>query len=83
MHDLLKISRHEIGALIRLNKLLEAYKCKNFTKALTMFLVLIFLSGMASGKRVETHIIVVSGKGPTQSIIILLKGSSKAGIGCK
>ena len=64
---------------------------KNFTKALTMFLVLTFLSGMASGKRVEAHIIVrryswpdlVLGKGPTQSIIILLKGSSKAGIGCK
>ena len=55
---------------------------KNFTRALTMFLLLIFLSGMASGKRVEAHIIVrrysspdlVLGKGPTQSIIILLKG---------
>ena len=60
---------------------------KNFTRALTMFLVLIFLSGMASGKRLEAHIIVRRyswpdsglGKGPTQSIIILLKGSSKAG----
>ena len=56
-----------------------------------IFFVLIFLSGMASGKRIEAHIIVrryswpglVLGKGPTQSIIILLKGSSKAGIGCK
>ena len=46
---------------------------------------------MASGKRVEAHIIVrryswpdfVLGKRPTQSIIILLKGSSKAGMGCK
>ena len=64
---------------------------KNFTRALTMLLVLIFLSGMASGKRVEAYIIMrryswpdlVLGKGPTQSIIILLKGSSKAGIGCK
>ena len=64
---------------------------KNFTKALTIFFVLIFLSGMASGKHVEAHIIVrryswpdlVLGKGPTESIIILLKGSSKAGIGCK
>ena len=64
---------------------------KNFTKALTIFFVLIFRSGMASGKRVEAHIIVrryalpdfVLGKGPTQSIIILLKGSSKAGMGCK
>ena len=46
---------------------------------------------MAYGKRVEAHIIMrryslpdfVLGKGPTQSIIILLKGSSKAGMGCK
>ena len=46
---------------------------------------------MASGKRVEAHIIVrryswpdlVLGKGPTHSIIILLKGSSKAGMGYK
>ena len=64
---------------------------KNFTSALTIVLVLIFLSGMASGKRVESHIIVkrywqpdfVLGRGPTQSIMILLKGSSKAGMGCK
>ena len=56
-----------------------------------MFLVLIFQSKMASGKHVEAHIIVrryswpdlVLGKGPTQSIITLLKGSSKAGMGCK
>ena len=49
-----------------------------------------FLKGIASGKRVEAHIIVnkysepdlVFGKGPTQSIIIRLKGSSKAGMGC-
>ena len=58
---------------------------KNFTRALTMFLVLIFLSGMASGKCVEAHINVrryswpdlVLGKGPTQSIIILLKVHQK------
>ena len=62
---------------------------KNFTKSLTIFLVLIFLSGMASGKRVEAHIIVRSyswpdlGKGPTQSVIFQLKGSLKAGMGCK
>ena len=56
-----------------------------------MVLVLIFLRGIVSGKRVEAHIIVrrysqpdlVLGRGPTQSIIILLKGSSKAGMGCK
>ena len=49
------------------------------------------MSGMASGKRVEAHILVkiywqpdfVVGRGPTQSIIIMLKGSSKAGMGCK
>ena len=91
MHDLLKNSRHEIWALVRLNRLWEAYKCKkNFTRAFTMFLVLIFLSGMASGKRVEHTLLwgyswpdLLSGKGSTQSIIILLNGSSKAGIGCK
>ena len=55
-----------------------------------MVLVLIFLKGIASGKRVEAHIIVkryslpdlVFGNGPTQSIMNLLKGSSNAGIGC-
>ena len=31
---------------------------KNLTKALTMVLVLIFLKGIVSGKRVEPHIIV-------------------------
>ena len=48
-----------------------------------------FLKEIASGKGVEVHIIVkrysfpdlVRGKGPTQSTNILLKGSSKAGIG--
>ena len=57
----------------------------NLTKALTIIFVLIFLSGMASGKRVEAHIIVrrsswpalVLGKGPTHSIIILLKSHQK------
>ena len=64
---------------------------KNLTRALTIVLVLMFLKGMTSGKRVEAHIIVkiysdsdlVLGKGPTQSVMILLNGSSKAGIGCK
>ena len=64
---------------------------KNLTKALTMVLVLIFLKGIASGKRVEAHIIVkryslpdlVFGNGSTQSIMILLKGSSNAGFGCE
>ena len=45
-----------------------------------------FLKGIASGKRVEVHITVkrysfpdfVRGEGPTQSLSILLKGSSKA-----
>ena len=47
-----------------------------------MDLVFIFLSGIALGKRVEAHIIVKRyslpdlglGRGPTQAIIILLKG---------
>ena len=64
---------------------------KNFTSALTIVLVLIFLSGIASGKRVEAHMIVkrywqhdfALGRGPTQSIIILLNGSSKAEMCCK
>jgi len=62
---------------------------KNLIRALTIVGVLIFLSGIASGKRVDVHMIVnkyafpvlVFGKGPTQSIRTLLKGSSKAGIG--
>ena len=48
------------------------------------------LKGVVSGKRVEAHIIIrrysfpdlVFGNEPTQSIMILLKGSSNAGIGC-
>ena len=65
----------------------------NFIRALiTCFvLVLIFLSEIASGKRVEAHIIAkrywqpdfVLGNGPTQSMIIIQNGSSNAGIGCK
>ena len=63
---------------------------KNLTKGLTMVFVLIFLKGIASGKRVEAHIIVkryslpdlVFGDGSKQSIMIMLKGSSNAGIGC-
>ena len=39
-----------------------------------------FRNGIASGKRVDAHIIV-NNNGPTQSVITLLKGSSKAGIG--
>ena len=66
-------------------------KVKNFIRALTMVLALMFLKGIASGNLVEAHIIVsrnsfpdlVFGNGPTQSIMTLLKGSSKAGIGCK
>ena len=62
---------------------------KNLVKALTMDLVLIFLRGMASGNRVQAQMIVnrywlavlILGRGPTQSMIILLNGSSKAGIG--
>ena len=47
--------------------------------------------GIASGKRVERHMIVsrywlpdlVLGRGPTQSIIISLNGSLQAGIGLR
>ena len=63
---------------------------ENLTKTFTMDCVLIFLKGIASGKRFEAHIIVkrysfsdlVFGNGLTQSIMILIKGSSNAGIGC-
>ena len=64
---------------------------KNLVKAFTTVAALMFLKGMASGKRVDAHIIVkryslpdlVFGRGPTQSMITLLNGSSKAGIGFK
>jgi hypothetical protein len=56
-----------------------------------MVLDFIFLNGIASGNLVDAHIMVnrywlpdlVLGKGPTQSTIILLNGSSNAGIGCR
>ena len=59
-------------------------------KNLTKVFVLIFLKGIALGKRVERHIIVkrysfpdlVFGNGPTQLIMIILKGSLNAGTGC-
>jgi hypothetical protein len=59
-------------------------------KALIIVLALIFLSGMASGKRVEAHIIVSNYRFPylflesaphPQSTITLLKESSNAGTG--
>ena len=58
---------------------------KNYTRAFTGVLVLVFLSGIASVKRVEAHII---DKRDTQPkfwakghTIILLKGSSNADLG--
>jgi hypothetical protein len=55
---------------------------KNLTKAFTMAGVFIFRNGIASGKRVEVHIIAFFfGSSPTQSISIRLNGSSNAGIG--
>ena len=62
---------------------------KNLIRAFIIIFVLIFLKGIAPGKRFETHIIVkryslpdlVFDNGPIQSIMILLKGSSNAGIG--
>ena len=51
----------------------------------------VFLRGIASGNLVEAHMIVsrywfpvlVFGNGPTQSMMIWLKGSSTAGIGLR
>ena len=65
-------------------------KVKNLTKTRKIVLVFIFLKGIASEKRVEAHIVVkryslpdlLFGNGPIQSIMILLKRSSNAGIGC-
>jgi hypothetical protein len=59
--------------------------------ALTTVFALMFRKGIASGKRVLEHIKVsryslpalVLGKGPTQSMTILEKGSSNTGIGLK
>lgn len=56
-----------------------------------MVFALIFLSGMASGNRIDVHMMVskywfpdpVLGKRPTQSTNTRLKGSSNAGIGCR
>ena len=82
--------RNTIGSLIWLNCFRKNHKSKTkIVKALVIVLALILLSGMASGKRVEAHIIVsnyrfpylILGSGPTQSRITLLKESSKAGTG--
>lgn len=62
---------------------------KNLVKALAKVSAFISLRGMASGNLVDAHIMVnrywlpdlVLGRGLTQSIIILLDDSSKAGIG--
>ena len=62
---------------------------KNLVKAFTILGAFMFLKGIASGNLVEAHMIVnkyslpvlVLGRGPTQSIITLLNGSSNAGIG--
>ena len=90
MHNLLKYMRTTIGSLIWLNWFRKTHKRKTkIVKALIIVLALVFLSGMASGKRVEAHIIVsnyrfpylVLGSGPTQSTTTLLKESSKAGTG--
>jgi hypothetical protein len=69
----------------------KAKLSKKIIKAFTIVLVLIFLKGIAFGNLVDAHIMVnkywlpdlVLSKGPTQSTIILLNGSSNAGIGYK
>ena len=82
--------RNTIGSLIRLNCFRKTHKRKTkIVKALIIVLALIFLSGIASGKRVEAHNIVSNyrfpylflGSGPTQSTITLLKESSKTSKG--
>jgi hypothetical protein len=82
--------RNKIGSLIWQNCFRKTHKSKyKIVKALVIVLALIFLSGIASGKGVEAHIIVsnyrfpylVLESGPTQSTITLLKESSKAGTG--
>ena len=82
--------RNTIGSLIWLNWFRKTHKRKTkIVKALIIVLALIFLSGIASGKRVEAHIIVSNYRftylslesGPAQSTITLLKESSKAGTG--
>jgi len=58
-------------------------KVKNLTKYLTMVGTFMFLRVTASGKQVDVHINITTlhlGSGPTQSIITLENGSSKAGL---
>ncbi len=63
---------------------------KNLINALVMAGAVIFLRGIASGKRVDMHITVsrnwlpafVLGNGPTQSTRTCSNGSPTAGIGC-
>jgi len=62
---------------------------KYLVRILTTFVDLMFLRGIASGKRVDAHIMVKRywfpdlffGSDPSQSTITLLNGSSNAGIG--
>ena len=60
-------------------------KVNYLIRASPIVLVLIFLKGIASWKRVEAHILVTRlgfGNGPTQFIMILLKDSSNVGMRC-
>ena len=62
---------------------------KNLMNPLTMLGAFMFLNGIAPGNLVTVHItinkywfpLLVLGRGPTQSTITLLKGSSVTGIG--
>lgn len=64
---------------------------KKLVRAFTTFLVEIFCNGIASENLDDTHMTVnkyllpdlVLKNGPMQFIIMQLKGSSKAGTGCK
>lgn len=91
VHYFLENTRHEVRTLVLTScPLGRPTSVKNFVKALTMVLVLIFLRGIASGNLVDVHMIVnwywlpdfVFGSGPTQSTIICLNGSWTACRGC-
>ena len=58
---------------------------KNLTRALTIVMVLLFLSAVASGKCVEAHIIVKRYWQPdlVMPMLILLNGLSNARIVCE
>jgi len=57
-HHILKQMGHKVGARSDCTDLGNPTNVKNLIRALTIFGVLIVLKGIASGKRVEAHIIM-------------------------